>query len=386
MVLGDMGADVIKVERPGQGDDTREWAPPAWNGESAMFLSLNRNKRSLAVDLDTDEGREIVVALAGRADVLVETFRPGSLGRRGLGYEDLKDANPGLIYCSISAYGRIGPLHEAAGYDPVVSARAGIMSLTGHPGGPPTRLGISALDLGASLWATIGVLSALVSRRETGKGCRIDTSLYETAAWFLSYHIVGYLGSGVVPQRSGTAVTFIAPYETFSTADEDLFVAAANDNLFRALVEVLGMDDLASDPRFAVNPQRVVNRVVLHQLIEARLKERSARDWESLLLDASIPCSRIQTIADLVSDPQFLAVEMLSNLPHPLIPDLQVLGLPVSEDGKRTGHRLAPPAIGGSTAEILRELGYGDERIESLRQRGVVQLGDAQSQPQGPSI
>ena len=167
-------------------------------------------------------------------------------------------------------------------------------------------------------------------------------------------------------------MAFIAPYETFSTADEDLFIAAANDNLFRVLVEVLGIDDLASDPRFSSNPQRVVNRVELHRLIEARLKQRPARDWESRLLDASIPCSRIQTIADLVSDPQFLAVEMLSNLPHPLIPDLQLLDLPVSRDGKRTQHRLAPPAVGGQTDEILREMGYDDERIESLRQLGVV--------------
>jgi crotonobetainyl-CoA:carnitine CoA-transferase CaiB-like acyl-CoA transferase len=373
MVLGDLGADVIKVERPGQGDDTRQWAPPTWNGESAMFLSLNRNKRSLAVDLDKPEGQEIVVALANRADVLVETFRPGSLRKRGLDYEDLKAANPGLIYCSISAYGRVGPLREAAGYDPVVSARAGIMSLTGHPDGPPMRLGISALDLGASLWATIGVLSALVRRRETGQGCRIDTSLYETAAWLLSYHVAGYLGSGVVPQRSGTAVAFIAPYETFSTADEDLFVAAPNDHLFGALVGVLGLDALASDPRFAGNPQRVLNRVELHRLIEARLKERSARDWEGILGAASIPCSPIQTIADLVSDPQFLAVEMLANLPHPLIPGLRVVDLPMTQDGRRPEHRLAPPQIGEQTAEILRELGYTDDGIESLREIGAVQ-------------
>ncbi len=372
MLLGDLGADVIKIERLGGGDDTRLWAPPAWNGQSATFLSSNRNKRSLAVDLDTKEGQEIVLRLAQRADVLVETFRPGSLKKRGLDYDDLKTPNPGLIYCSISAYGQVGPLRDAAGYDPVVQANTGIMSLTGYPDGPPARLGISALDLGAALWATIGVLSALMTRRETGRGCRIDTSLYETAAWWLSYHIAGYLASGMVPSRSGTAMAFIAPFETFSTADEELFVAAPNDNLFRGLVGVLGIDQLASDPRFVGNPQRVLNRIELHTRIEARLRERSATEWESLLRARSIPCSRIQTIADLVADQQFLALAMLTHVPHPLIPSLRLVDLPINRDGKRTEHRYGPPQLGEHTTQILQELGYEDDRVASLRRMGVV--------------
>jgi crotonobetainyl-CoA:carnitine CoA-transferase CaiB-like acyl-CoA transferase len=372
MVLGDLGADVIKIERPGDGDDTRLWVPPAWNGQSAAFLSSNRNKRSMAVDLDTIEGHEIVLGLAHRADVLVETFRPGALRKRGLDYDDLKTMNPGLIYCSISAHGQVGPRRDAAGYDPVVQANTGIMSLTGYPDGPPTRLGISAIDLGTGLWATIGVLSALVKRRETGRGCRIDTSLYETAVWWLSNQITGYQASGVVPRRSGTATPFIAPYETFSTADEELFVAAPNDNLFRELVTVLGLDPLASDPRFMGNPQRVLNRVELHNRIEVRLKERSAVEWERLLHGRSLPCSRIQTIADLVHDAQFLALEMLVDVPHPLIPQLQLVDLPMNRDGQRTEHRLPPPQLGQHTNEVLLELGYDDNRIASLRKKGVV--------------
>jgi crotonobetainyl-CoA:carnitine CoA-transferase CaiB-like acyl-CoA transferase len=372
LVLGDMGADVIKIERLEAGDDTRQWSPPAWNGQGATFLSSNRNKRSLAVNLDADEGQEILLKLAHRADVLVETFRPGSLEKRALGYDELKTANPGLIYCSISAYGQVGPLRDAAAYDPVMQANTGVMSLTGYPDAPPARLGISAIDLGAALWATIGVLSALGTRRETGHGCRIDASLYETAVWYLSQQVVGYLASGVVPARVGSATAFIAPYEAFPTADEDIFVAAPNDHLFGALVDVLGIGELASDPRFAGNQQRVLNRVELRDTIEARLRERPAAEWEGLLRARSIPCSRIRTVADLVEDPQFLALGMLADLPHPLIPDLRLVDLPISRNGRRTEHRLAPPQLGQQTTEILHELGYDDDRISRMRESGVI--------------
>jgi formyl-CoA transferase/CoA:oxalate CoA-transferase len=372
MILGDLGADVIKVESPGRGDDTRDWAPPAWNGESATFLAANRNKRSLAVDLDDPAGADIVRALARQADVLVESFRPGSLDKRGLGYDALSTENPRLIYCSISAFGTVGPMAGSPGYDPVVQAYSGIMSMTGEPDRPPVRLGIGAIDLGTGLWATIAVQGALAARTDEGGGTHVKTSLYEIAVWWLSYWISGYLATGTAPMRTGTTATFIAPYETFPTADGDLMVAAANDGLFATFVEVLGLAELKTDPRFASNPERVAHRLELRALLEARLATKTAATWEALLAARSFPCSRIRTVADAVADEQTAALGLLANIPHPLIPELRVVDLPVSEHGDRADLRRPPPLLGEHTAEILAELGYSDPDVASLRDRGVV--------------
>lgn len=372
MILGDLGADVIKVERPGVGDDTRSWAPPTWNGVSTTFLSANRSKRSLGVNLDTAEGVEIVRRLATSADVLVETFRPGSLDKRALGYKDLKELNPGLIYCSISAYGQVGPLRDAPGYDAVVQAKTGIMSLTGYADEPPARLGIGAVDLGTALWTTVGILSAWATRNLTGRGCRIEASLFEVAAWWLSYHVTGYLATQVVPQRSGTAVGFIEPYELFPTADEDLFIAAPNNSLFVALLGALEMVNLVSDLRFADNPARVQNRLELHKLISQQLMSRPAIEWERRLNAVSVPCSRVRTVADLVTDEQLAALRMLRDVPHPTIQNLRLVDIPISRDGSRAEHHLPPPELGEHTGEILRKLGYSDDRIRLLRQSHVV--------------
>jgi len=371
MTLGDLGAEVVKIEQPGAGDDTRQWAPPRWGEESATFLSANRNKRSFAVDLGRPDGIELVRELARRADVLVESFKPGSLDKRGLGWEALRADNDRLVYCSISAYGQEGPKRDSPGYDPILQAYSGIMHLTGWPDGPPARLGVGALDLGAALWATIGIQAALAERERTGVGARVDTSLLEMAGYLLSYHLGGYLGSGVDPGRSGTTAGFIAPYETFPTAEGDLMVAAANDNLFRAFVTGIGLPELADDPRFATNPDRVRNRVALRDRVVVQLAGRTAAQWEEQLVGA-VPCTRVRTVAELADDEQLAAIDLLRPLPTPAVPDLQAVGLPFRRDGDRGARWDAPPRLGEHTDEVLAELGLDADRVARLRADGTV--------------
>jgi crotonobetainyl-CoA:carnitine CoA-transferase CaiB-like acyl-CoA transferase len=372
MILGDMGADVIKVERPGSGDDTRQWTPPAWNGESTTFLSANRNKRSIAVDINATDGVKIVQKLADQADILVESFKPGSLEKRGLGYDDLKGKNKRLIYCSISGYGREGPLQKNAGYDPIMQASTGIMDMTGEPDQESVRLPIAVNDMGAGIWAVIGILSGLMTREETGHGCQIETSLFETAAWWMNYHITSYLATGVPPVRCGTGTPFIAPYEVFPASDEGLLVCVGNDNLFRSFVEELQIPELEDDERFATNPMRVVNREELRRLIVEHFRTRTAAEWEDRFKARSIPCSRILTVADLIDNEQFQALNLLKSIPHPLVPDLRLIDLPVSQDKGRAEHRYPPPLLGEQTSEVLIELGYSEEEIGDLRNKGVI--------------
>lgn len=372
MILGDMGADVIKIEHPQHGDDTRNWAPPSWKGESTTFLSANRNKRSVAVDLNKSEGVKIVRRMARRADIVVESFRPGSLDKRGLGYEDLKKENDNLIYCSISAYGNTGPLRNNPGYDPILQASSGIMDMTGEPDQDCVRLPISVMDLGACMWATIGLLSALVTRQKTGRGCLVETSLFETATWWLNYHIVGFLATGVTPTRQGTGTPFIAPYEVFSASDEGVLVCAGNNNLFRSFMEILQIPELATYERFATNPKRVENRVELRQRISEQFKTRTATEWVELMKEQSIPCSRIRTVADFVEGEQFNALGLLAAFPHPLIPDLQLVDMPFSQNGKRASHQHPPPLLGFHTDTILTDLGYSKAEVEALHENDVI--------------
>jgi crotonobetainyl-CoA:carnitine CoA-transferase CaiB-like acyl-CoA transferase len=372
MLLGDLGADVIKVESPRSGDDTRDWRPPEWNGQSATFLACNRNKRSITIDLNVEAGQQLVRRLASRSDVVVSSFRPGSLAKRGLDYDSLRDGNEGLVYCSITAYGPKGPKKDAPGYDPVLQAETGLMSMTGHPDGPPARLGVGAIDLGTGMWAAVGIQAALRNRSESGEGALVEVSLYETAAWWLSYHVEGYLATGESPQRQGNGTPFVAPYEVFATADGDLMVTAGNDRLFASLCRVLGLPDLPVDPAYAHNADRVANRITLHELLEGRFKGKVASEWEVLLGAETVPCSRVRSVADLVHDPQLDALDMLVEMPHPDIPDLRVVDIPLTLNGKRATHRLPPPRLGEQTTAVLQELGVSPEEIETLVQGRVV--------------
>ena len=372
MILGDMGADVIKIERPGHGDDTRSWIPPTWNGESTTFLSANRNKQSIAVDLNTSEGVSIVQKLAYTTDILVESFKPGSLAKRGLGYEDLKEKNPRLIYCSISGYGNDGPLQNNPGYDPILQASTGIMDMTGDPEQEPVRLPIAVNDMGAGMWAVIGILSALMTRQTTGLGCQVETSLFETAAWWMNYHVTSFLATGVAPVRCGTGTPFIAPYEVYPASDEGLLICVGNDNLFRVFVEELEIPELAKDERFASNPMRVENRQELRRIIIELLQTRTAAEWEARFKSRAIPCSRILNVADLVENEQFRVLNLLKSFPHPSIPDLRLIDLPVSQNKERAARHYSPPLLGEHTTNLLLELGYTEDEIGELRKSGIV--------------
>jgi crotonobetainyl-CoA:carnitine CoA-transferase CaiB-like acyl-CoA transferase len=372
MLLADLGADVIKVESPGSGDDTRQWSPPQWNGQSATFLAGNRGKRSIAVDLDREAGQEVVRRLAAQSDVIVSSFRPGSLEKRGLDDTSLRSEHPGLIYCSITAYGARGPKRDWPGYDPILQAESGMMSLTGYPDGPPARLPIAAIDLGTAMWASVGIQAALRTRSETGLGGLVEVSLYETAAWWLSYLIAGYMGSGEEPQRRGSGAPFLAPYEVFATSEGDLMVTAGNDDLFARLCDALGFPDLAADPSYRRNADRVANRDALHDLLEARFFERPATEWHALLRSRSVPCTPVRSVADFVEDDHLAALGMLVPLPHPDIPDLRVVGTPLNLDGVRPGSRRPPPLLGEHTEQVLADLGYSAEDIDDLTRQGVV--------------
>ncbi len=373
MTLADLGADVIKIEQPGSGDDTRQWGPPFQGGEAAYFLSVNRNKRSLAVDLKTAEGLQIVQELARRADVVVENFRPGTAARLGLGYDELSRENPGLVYASISGYGQTGPDAERAGYDAIAQARSGIMSVTGETDGPPVRVGVSSADLVAGMWATIGILAALHEKQRTGAGQWVDISLLDGSVSWLTYVSSGYFASGEIPKRYGSAHPTIAPYQAFPTADGFVMVAVGNDSLWRKYAAAIGREDLAEDERFASNPSRVAWRETLVPLLEQVMRTRTTAEWVAALDASGVPVGPIQTVDEALRDPQVLARNMVSELVHPTAGPMKVVGCPVRLTRTPPSVRTAPPLLGQETDEILGELGFSTDRIRTLHTSGAVQ-------------
>ena len=373
-ILGALGADVIKVERPDTGDDGRAWGPPFWDGEGTMFLSANANKRSLAISLRDERGRDALLRLADGSDVFLQSLRPGLAERLGLGPDEVRARNPRLVYCSIGAYGHVGPQRHEPGYDALMQAAGGLISITGEPGRPGVRVGSSLIDQGTGTWAALGVLAALLERGRTGEGTVVDVSLYETALGYIGYHLAGYLADGTVPTGQGTIFPMVAPYQVFPTADGELMVAGGNDRLFVAICDVLELSGLVSDERFRRNQDRVANREALVAILSDRLREGTTADWHERLTAAGVPAAPVADVADVVASPQTEALDFFQPLAHPTIADLRLPALPLSFGRERLRHTSAPPLVGQHSRDVLREAGLGDEEIETLGREGVVRL------------
>ncbi|HKU09646.1 CaiB/BaiF CoA transferase family protein [Sinomonas sp.] len=373
MTLADLGADVIKIEQPGSGDDTRQWGPPFQGDDAAYFLSVNRNKKSLAVDLKSPDGLAAVRQLARKADIVVENFRPGTAERLGLGYEELSKSNPGLIYASISGYGQTGPDAHRPGYDAIAQARSGIMSVTGEHDGPPVRVGVSSSDLIAGTWAVIGILAALHERQRSGRGQWVDISLLDGSVSWLTYVAGGYFAGGGVPQRYGSAHPTIAPYQAFPTADGFVMIAVGNDGLWRRFAVALGREGLADDARFATNPLRLAHRAELVAIIEEILGTARTDEWVARLDEAGVPVGPIQTVDQALSDPQIVARGMVAEVDHPAAGKLKTIACPVRLTRTPASVRTSPPVLGQHSDEVLDQLGFSTSQIKELHEAGAVQ-------------
>lgn len=372
MVLGDLGADVIKVEPP-EGDETRGWGPPFAVGESAYYLCVNRNKRDIVIDLKTEEGQAILIDLVKQCDVLVENFRPGTLARYSMDYETLHELIPGLIYCSITGFGQTGPLRNQPGYDLMIQAIGGIMSITGQPDGTPMKVGVAVADLFAGQNAVIAILAALQVRDRTGKGQHLDISLFDSQLGWLANVASNYLISGELPKRFGNAHANIVPYQSFRASDEYFVIAVGNDKQFARLCEVIGKPELADNPHFTTNDARVVHREELVQILQSVIEVKSAAHWLSALEIAGIPSSPINTIDKVFSMQQVSAREMLIHMTHPTAGDLSLVGSPLKMSETPVQYLLPPPLKGEHSARILTELlGFSPLQVDELKARGVI--------------
>lgn len=356
-ILGDLGADVVKVEPP-SGDPARRWGPPFVRGESPLYLCANRNKRSVVLDLDVEEHRGALRALAVRADVFVQAFRPGVIERLGFDYARVSEWNPTILYLSVSAFGEEGPSSALPGYDPLMQAQAGLMSVTGHPGGDPARVGTSIVDLATGMWGAVAVLSALRERDRTGEGRHLRTSLLDSSLAWMAYHLQGYAATGDVPGPRGTGIGMIAPYQAFPTATGELMIAAGNDQIFRRLCDALGLDELAEDPRYRTNESRVEHRDGLVSRLAARTREEPRERLLEALREHRVPCAPVQDVGEVMRDAQVAATGMLRT--RAASPDTWLdVALPLSWDEGRAEVRHPPPRLGEHTEEILAEVDAG---------------------------
>ena len=383
-LLGDLGADVVKVERPGVGDDTRRWGPPFLKDrqgddtrESAYYLCANRNKRSLAVDISSDAGQALLKKMAATADVLIENFRVGTMERYGLDYHRLKEVNPGLVYCSITAFGQDGPEAAAPGYDAMIQARGGLMSITGvadgQPGQGPQKVGVAMADLTTGMYAASAIQAALLARYRTGEGQHIDMALFDSQVAMLANQASNYLVGGQVPGRMGTAHPNIVPYQAFATADGHLMLAVGNDRQFARLVSAMGLPDLANEPRYATNLARTENRVELVQLLQGRFLQQTSGSWAERLGEAEVPFGPINRIDQVFDDPQSHYRGLKIELPHSEAESVPTVANPIRFSDTPVSYRYGPPTLGEHSREVLQEwLGLEQSELDTLSSDGVI--------------
>jgi len=373
MMLGDMGADVVKIEQPGSGDDTRRWGPPFVKGESTYYLAVNRNKRSVTLNLKHPRARELLLDMVRDADILVENFKVGTMERLGVGYEGvLREINPRLVYCSVTGYGRTGPYAERPGYDYMGQAMGGIMSVTGAPDGEPMKYGVAIADLTTAMTGCATILAAIHHRHRAGTGQRVDLSLLETVVGWLIHLATDYFATGQLPPRIGNGHSSIVPYQVFKARDRHFAFGALNDRQFRDFAHVLGHAEWPDDPRFRTNPDRVANRAALVPLIERALPERSAGEWVDALLAVGVPAGPVNSVAEVFADPQVLARDMLLDVPHPLLGSVKMAGIPYKLGDTPADVRRHPPLLGEHTDEVLGALGVEAGELARLRAEGAI--------------
>jgi glutaryl-CoA transferase len=372
MMLGDMGADVLKVEQPGVGDTARSWGPPFQGSESSYFLGVNRNKRSIAINLRDPRGAELMRRLIARSDVLLENFVPGTLDRHGFGYEACRAIRPDLIYCAISGFGQIGPERERAAYDQIAQGVGGIMSVTGEPGGEPTRVGIALADIAAGMFAAYAVAAALYHRQRSGEGQMIDTSLLDGQLAMLTYQSARYFATGVAPQSSGNQHPTIVPYGVYRASDAYFNLAVGTNDLWRRFCGALGLDALHTDPRFATNRDRLTHRDELNAILEPFFAERSVAEIDALLNGAGVPCGAVRDLHAVFNDPQVAALGAVREIDHPAAGPIKVVGPPYRLSATPATVRTPPPLLGQHTDATLHELGYSEAEVAALREAQVV--------------
>lgn len=372
MILGDLGAEVVKVETPDGGDDTRKWGPPFQKGVSAYYLCANRNKKSITINLKSTEGKEIIKKLVKDSDVVIHNFKTGTMERLGLCYESLKSINPGIIFCSITGFGETGPYKNLPGYDFIIQAMSGFMSITGDKESGPQKTGIAITDVLTGLYACIGIQAALLEREKSGVGQKMDIALYDSAVSALINIASNFLMSGQTPEPLGNSHPNIVPYQTFQTKDSDIVIAVGNDRQFSILCKLMGMEEIAQDPRFSTNPKRVENRDILVPILQKRLMDAGSEEWIEIFRKNNIPCGPIQTINKLEHDPQLQARDIIHCIDHPTAGRVRVIGSPLKLSRTPAKVRYYPPDAGEHTNEILMELGYDEDIIGYLKKNKII--------------